>query len=725
VTPLLAALTLSAPATLPLIPLPAQMEELPGAFRMGDTVVVSTDRGLENEGKALDRALRERGIRRTSGSGGIRLRLEPQLVAGENYRLEVTPSGITIAAGSPAGVFYGVMTLRQLMIGRGTAPFDLPAVRIVDQPRFGWRGMHLDVSRHFFTVGEIKKYLDYLSELKMNVFHWHLVDDGGWRMESKKYPLLTEKGAWRKDISKIVWSYTDLEFPGRNSGKKVEGGYYTQDQIRDVVKYAAERHVTIIPEIEMPGHCLPAMECYPELGCDIEKRPGDSFRTNVFCAGKEKTMQFIRDILDETIALFPSKIIHIGGDEVDKGYWSRCPTCNAYMKQKGLKDYHELQSDFIKRAEQHLNARGKTLLGWDEILEGGLAPNAMVMSWRGTEGGIAAAKSGHEVVMSPTSHCYFDYGYAGTSTEHVYNYEPVPAELSAAEAKLVKGAQANVWTEWIPDFDRAEYMVFPRMLAMAEVLWTPKERQYFAAFERRLEPHYAEFVRRGIDFYVGGPQFEANLIVSDGPAEIALASPTLPGIALRYTLDGKDPSASSPVLSGPLKLDRDAVVSAAYMRGSKTLESVARATVLRGAPKGPVRPGLETALWVKKFASVAEVDKAGAGRPLSVSSFDISPYVSEEAFAIRWTGFLRIEKEGVYTFTIGSDDGSRLKIAGATVVDNDGLHAYGEKSGKAKLLPGTYPFELVFFEAGGAERFGAWASGPGMGRKGLEELVVR
>ncbi len=703
------------------------MDERLGSVRLGESLTIAFDPGLDNEAKALIRALKERGIRGRTvrGGGDIRLELNPQIAGDEAYGLEVDPHGISIFASKPAGVFYGIQTFRQMLIGRGQAPFEIPGVRIGDEPRFGWRGMHLDVSRHFFTVQEVKKYIDYLSELKMNIFHWHLVDDGGWRMESKKYPLLTERGAWRKDISKIVWSYTDLEFPGRDSGKKVEGGYYTQDQIRDVVKYAAERHVTIIPEIEMPGHCLPAMACYPELGCDIEKRPSDAFRTNVFCAGKEATQKFIRDILDETIELFPSKIIHIGGDEVDKSYWSRCPTCNAYMKQKGLKDTHELQSDFIKRAEAHLNSRGKTLMGWDEILEGGLAPNAMVMSWRGTEGGIAAAKSGHEVVMSPTSHCYFDYGYAGTSTEHVYNYEPVPAELNAAQGKLVRGAQANIWTEWMADFDRVETMIFPRMLAMAEVLWTPAARKYYPGFERRLEAHYGEFVRRGIDFYVGAPTFEANLIVTDGPAEIALASPTLPGIALRYTLDGRDPTSSSPVLAGPLKLDRDAVVSAAYMRGGKLLESVARATVLRGAPKGPVRPGLETALWVKKFASVAEVDKAGAGRPLSVSSFDISPYVSEEAFAIRWAGFLRIEKEGVYTFTIGSDDGSRLKIAGATVVDNDGLHAYGEKSGKAKLLPGTYPFELVFFEAGGAERFGAWVSGPGMGRKGLEELVVR
>lgn len=701
---------------------------------MGDSVAAVVPAELENEGRALERALRERGVRlRRVGSlgaePGIQLVLEAEserVVGSEGYLVQVDPGKVRIAGAKAAGVFYGVQTFRQMLIGRGVAPFDVPSARIVDKPRFGWRGMHLDVSRHFFTAAEIKRFLDYISELKFNVFHWHLVDDGGWRMESKKYPLLTDRGAWRKDISNIVWSYTDLVFPGRDSGMKLEGGFYTQDEIRDVVRYAAERHITVVPEIEMPGHCLPAMECYPQLGCDIEKRPQDAFRTNVFCAGKESTMQFIRDILDETLELFPSKVIHIGGDEVDKGYWTRCPACNATMKQKGLKDYHELQSDFIKRAEVYLNSKGRTLIGWDEILEGGLAPNAMVMSWRGTEGGIAAAKSGHEVVMSPTSHCYFDYAYTTTSTEHVYGYEPVPAELNTEQGKLVRGAQANIWTEWIPDFDRVETMAFPRMLAMAEVLWTPRERRYYPAFERRLSAHYPEFMRRGIDFYVGRPEFEANLIVFDRECEVALGGPTVPGIALRYTLDGRDPDGSSPTLSGPLRLDRNAVVTAAYMKGGKVLDAPVRATVMRGAPKGPARPGLEAAIFVRRFNSVAEVDKAaGSRRPIAANGFEIAPYVSEEAFALRWTGFLHIEKEGLYTFTLGSDDGSRLRIAGATVVDNDGLHAFLLKSGKARLLPGDYPFEIVFFEAGGAERFEAWVEGPGFGRRNLADLVVR
>ena len=725
-------MALDAPAGYAVIPLPAEMNEAFGTLRVEPTMTLDLEESFTFANRELAKVLKEAGIRGTRGAvtgrgaPGIIVRTEsPSDLGEEGYRLDIDAHTIRIKAHQPAGAYYAIQTLRQLFLGRGQAPFDMPSVQIVDYPRFEWRGMHLDVSRHFFPAPEIKKYIDYIAELKMNIFHWHLVDDGGWRMEVKKYPLLTQRGAWRTDLPGVIWSQGILEFPGPNSSKKLYGGFYTQEEIREIVNYATERNITIIPEIEMPGHCLPALEAYPELGCDIQKREGENYKTNVFCAGKERSLQFLRDVLDETIALFPSRIIHIGGDEVDKSYWSRCPTCNSYMKAKGLKDYNELQSDFIKRAEVHLNSRGRTLIGWDEILEGGLAPNAMVMSWRGIEGGIAAAKAGHDVVMSPTNYCYFDYSYDSTPTEKVYGYEPIPRSLAGAEAYRVKGAQANVWTEWIPDFDRVEYMIFPRMLAMAEVLWTPSKRTYFPSFKRRLEPHYRDFIRRGIDFYVGRPAFDANLIVFKDTTTIALEEPALPSVTLRYTMDGSDPKSTSPKLEGPLKVDRSARLAAAYMRGNTILESVARVTAIKGAPWVTPVPGIDYKLVkakLEKLPNWSTVTPAEVGR---ATSFSIAPFTGNEAFGVQWRSFLKVDREGLYTFTLGSDDGSVLRLAGATVVDNDGQHAYSEKIGRARLLPGVYALEVGFFEAGGARRFEAWIEGPGFSKRKLEEAIVK
>ena len=725
-------MTMKPPLTLPLIPLPSDLKEGEGHLALATEVTAVVDRGCEFEGRELGKVLREVGVhvhfesRVTRGTGiAVRLGGEESIYGPEGYRLDVEPAGIRLVAHAKAGAFYGIQTLRQILMSRGKAPLEVPEVHIFDKPRFAWRGMLLDVSRHFYPAEEIKRNLDYLAELKMNVFHWHLTDDGGWRMEVKKYPKLTEKGAWRTDVPGVIWGLEVLEFPGKESGKKLYGGFYTQEQIRDIVAYAAERNITIVPEIEMPGHALAAMESYPELGCDIQKGPGEAYKTNVYCAGKEETMKFVQDVLDETMALFPSKIIHIGGDEVDKGYWSRCPKCNEYIRLHGLKDYNELQSSFIRRAEEYLNSKGRTLIGWDEILEGGLAPNATVMSWRGISGGIAAAKSGHDVVMSPTSHCYFDYGYDGTSTEHVYDFEPIPADLTPGEAARVKGAQANVWTEWIPNFHRVEYMIFPRILAMAEVLWTPKSKAYFPYFKRRLEPHYREFIRRGIDFYVGRPSFEANLRVFKDSCQVSLEEPSLPGVILRYSTDGKDPSVGYPRMTGPVTVVKNQVISAAYMRGDKIMEGVTRVTCVKNPPKVDVKPGIAYSLTDAKYARMPDWSKEKIVRTGGADAFDIAPFVQMDTFGLRWTAYIHIEKEGMYAFTMGSDDGSILKILDAVVVDNDGPHPYAEKTGRAYLLPGDYPIEIGYFEAGGAEQFEVFVEGPGLSKRKLEELVVK
>ncbi|MBL7950462.1 MAG: family 20 glycosylhydrolase [Flavobacteriales bacterium] len=416
----------------------------------------------------------------------------------ECYKVEVKTSGIEVSATSEAGLFRGSRTLIQLL-EQGRASGSLPCLTITDHPRFPWRGMHMDPCRHFWSVDFTKKYIDLLARYKMNSFHWHLTDDQGWRIEIKKHPKLTEVGAWRKGSQ--VGPYSRREYDSIPYG-----GFYTQDEIREVVAYAKARHINVVPEIEMPGHALAALAGYPHLGCTggpYEVNKGWGVFEDVCCAGNDSTFAMLEDVLTEVMELFPSEIIHIGGDESPKERWKACAKCQRRIRAEGLKDEHELQSYFIRRIEKFVNSKGRKIIGWDEILEGGLAPNAAVMSWQGTEGGIAAARSGHYAVMSPGSHCYFDH-YQGdpaneplaiggyTPLQKVYAYEPIPAELKPEEHKYILGAQGNVWTEYILTPEHMEYMAVPRMLALAEVLWTPKAKRNEADFIQRLEK---EFVR--------------------------------------------------------------------------------------------------------------------------------------------------------------------------------------------------------------------------------------
>jgi hexosaminidase len=374
---------------------------------------------------------------------------------------------------------------------------SIPAVQITDIPRFSWRGAHLDVGRHFFDKEFIKKYIDIIAIHKMNVFHWHLTDDQGWRIEIKKYPLLTEIGAWR-DETVIGHPWAGKE-PVKYDGIR-HGGFYTQGEIKEIIDYAADRYITIVPEIEMPGHAQAAIASYPELGCTGEKmkvRTTWGISPNIYNT-EDNTFKFLEDVLTEVIDLFPSEYIHIGGDEALKDQWKASNKIQKQIKDLGLKDEHELQSYFIQRIEKFINSKGRKLIGWDEILEGGLAPNATVMSWRGIQGGIDAASQGHDVVMTPSTHCYLDY-YQSKNTEMeplaiggylpldtVYNYEPVPLELSADEAKHILGAQGNVWTEFIATPEHVEYMLLPRIAALAELTWTPKEMKNLEYFKKRL-----------------------------------------------------------------------------------------------------------------------------------------------------------------------------------------------------------------------------------------------
>ena len=580
------------------IPLPQNVESLPGAFLLAAGTEILVPAGDEEtrqvadylaerlkKGTGLEFKINEGLSNREGPSANPRILLKYVDNFGrysEGYRLNVDPREIVFEAGGPPGFFYAVQTLLQLLPPEiyseqsvSGVRWAVPAVRIADAPRYPWRGLLLDVSRHFFPKEFVKKSIDFLAMHKMNTFHWHLTDDQGWRIEIKKHPKLTEIGAWRADRETDAWTRRE---PQREGEKANYGGFYTQEDIKEVIDYAKSRFVTIMPEIEMPGHCMSTLAAYPQYSCTggpFTVPPGSVWPiTHVYCPGNEETFAFVEDILNEVIGLFPGPYIHIGGDEVDKANWKKCPKCQARMKAEGLKTEEELQSWFVRRIEKFLNSRGKRLIGWDEILEGGLAPNAAVMSWRGPEGGIAAAREGHDVVMTPTSHCYIDYyqgrpgdeppaigGYLPLSK--VYSFDPRPAELDVEEGHHILGVQANLWTEYIGTPSHAEYMMFPRIAAMAEVGWTIKNKRNWEGFLGRMAAQYDRYRRVGINFAKSA--FNVNLEPSLDPKiksmVVRMETETYtPDI--RYTLDGSDPRSDSPRYAGPLRIFRTTTVRA-------------------------------------------------------------------------------------------------------------------------------------------------------------------
>lgn len=453
-----------------------------------------------------------------SASNAVNLLLDAGLdqLGKEGYKLQIQSDAVIICAAQPAGLFYGLQTLRQLLppeIERENTmdvPLTVPAVIIEDTPRFTWRGLHLDVGRHMFSVSFIKRFLDLMALHKFNTFHWHLTEDQGWRLEIKKYPRLTEVGAYR--------TATPLPSDRHTLDDVPYGGFYTQAHVREIVAYAAQRFISVVPEIELPGHSVAALASYPDLGCTggpYEVRVNWGIAKDVYCAGNDSVFAFLEDVLSEVMELFPSSVIHIGGDECPKERWESCSKCQKRIHEQGLANEHELQSYFIRRIEAYLNAHGRQIIGWDEILEGGLAPNAMVQSWRGIEGGIQACRQGHDVVMSPTSHCYFDYYQSENlgeeppaiggflPLERVYAFEPVPEVLSPEEARHVIGAEGALWTEYIPTPELLEYMAFPRATALAEVVWSSPEVRNYPDFLQRLSAMNKRLHKLGVNFCDG------------------------------------------------------------------------------------------------------------------------------------------------------------------------------------------------------------------------------
>lgn len=580
---LLAATHLLGQEELNLIPRPVSVERGAGTFTIDPSAVLrynSANKELVSAAGFLKSHIkRVSGIdlkEKIAGGKKIELVIAPvETIGEEGYLLHIDPAFILIKANTRAGIIYGIQTLLQTLPAvRTNASLQVPCMKITDYPRFRWRGMHLDVSRHFFGPEFIKEYIDLIASYKMNRFHWHLVDDQGWRIEIKKYPNLTKTGAWRVDQNNLVWGVRPQAKPGEPA---TYGGYYTQDQVKDIIRYAAERNVMVVPEIEMPGHVASAIASYSWLSCLQQPQlslTGGNYNgiSSNYCAGNDSVFHFLEDVLTEVTNLFPSPYIHIGGDEVNKTPWKKCARCQARIKKEGLKNEEELQSYFIKRIGKFISSRHKKMIGWDEILEGGLAEDATVMSWRGEAGGIKAAKMKHDVIMTPDYPLYFDHYQAGpegeplafggmNSLKNVYHYEPVSRELTAAESKFVLGAQANLWTEFITKPEGIEYMILPRMPALAEAVWTPKESRSLSSFMSRIKYHYKRYEQYGLRYNAGNFTVTVTPVIKDGQLFVELNN-EIPGSTIVYTTDGNEPVVGSAVYTQPLLIDTSMVLKA-------------------------------------------------------------------------------------------------------------------------------------------------------------------
>ena len=656
--------------------------------------------------------------------GSVQLRLIQPLVAEKEgaYTLTVAPEGIEISSSSGAGLFYGLQTLRQLFdaaavpVNGTVRSTRMPSLTIVDTPRFPWRGLHLDVARHFEPVAFVKKYIDLMSRYKLNTFHWHLTDDQGWRIEIRKYPRLTTAGGCRKEtmVAKNFQPYVGDGQP--------YCGFYTQDEIREVVRYAAERYVTVVPEIEMPGHAKAALAAYPELACTpgpFEVRTTWGVDEDVFCPG-DTTFRFLEDVLTEVVELFPGRYIHAGGDEVPKTRWKASPVAQETIRRENLKDEAGLQSWFIRRIERFLISKNKRLIGWDEILEGGLAPEATVMSWRGTSGGIAAAREGHDVIMSPNSPLYFDH-YQGDARfeplaigglnplETVYAYEPVPDSLTPAQAVHILGAQANVWTEYLRTPEAIEYMVWPRALALAELTWSSKEARDWESFQDRLPAALQSLGRLGVAYRIPHVEgLDGDRLTLVDHVEITLRT-AMPGAEIRYTTDGTDPTMSSTKYERPFRV---AVAAVGTKVTARTFTTTGRASAPRAATFTQtthrpadnlvvVQPGLRYQYYERSVRSVRAIDTLPQTREAMVPGVGRKGDETAERYALRLSGYIRVPVDGMYEFALSSDDGSNLEIGDRVVVNNDGAHGDEQRTGMIALRKGLHPIMVRYFQGGG------------------------
>jgi hexosaminidase len=706
-----------------IIPEPRSLQSVPGSFVLNGNALIhyqgaaaKTTAGLLNtflentygfkleaNDKPLPKQRSQAVIHITEAAG-----------APEAYTLSVN-AGTILLKGDGPGLFYGLQTLQQLLPAGKSEAIHIPGVEIADAPRFAYRGLMLDVGRHFFPPDYIKQFIDVMAQYKFNRFHWHLTEDQGWRIEIKKYPQLAAIASQRKETV-VGHAARSNTYDG-----KPYGGYYTQDEVRDIVKYAAARHITIIPEIEMPGHSQAVLAAFPSFGYGKQYETMTTFGISkeVLNPANDSVFTFLQDVLTEVMDLFPGKYIHIGGDECPKDRWKESPQVQALMQQLGIKDEHALQSYFIQRIEKFVNSKGRSIIGWDEILEGGLAPNATVMSWRGEAGGIAAAKEKHDVIMTPNTYLYLDYYQSTEATEPsrignflplstVYNYEPLPASLNAAEQKYIKGVQANIWTEYMPDQSFVDYMSWPRALALSEVAWSPAAKRSYTRFQQKMPIVLATLDKRGVNFRIPAPaQLKDTLLTT--PATKVTLSPGVKGAAIYYTIDGSEPGTNSTRYTLPftVTVPENSTVVLRYIqvtaggRKSNVYSTVyTRKPYKAAASVKPADAGLRfTAVYKTAPTSAAELPETGDSTG-KTAWIDVRPFLPKKNFGITYTGYVKVDADGLYTFNLLSDDGAILYIDDEVVADNDGVHNTTEKVGVIGLQKGFHKIKIRYFNTG-------------------------
>lgn len=706
---------------LPLIPYPSDIKLGNGDFVIdtNTSIVLSDNAKFKKEVELLQTSLSDiLGKKLSVGTTGqknvIEINYDDQLKNKESYFLNISSEKITISAKDGHGVFNAVQTIRQLLPvskAKAGSTIVLPALKIQDSPAFSWRGMHMDVSRHFYTMDYLKKHVDRLAYYKFNKFHLHLTDDQGWRIEIKKYPKLTEVGAWRtfdkNDSVCIARSKDDPNFTidprfiHQKNGQTIYGGFYTQAEIKDLIKYAKERHIEIIPEIDMPGHMMAAIKAYPFL-VDGDAGWGDLFSTPI-CPCKEEVYTFTKNILAEIVELFPSKYIHIGADEVDKETWLKSDLCTKFMAEKGIENVSKLQSYFVHEMQEFVESKGKRIIAWDEILQGGTNSNVTVMYWRGwvKNAPLKAVENGNEVIMTPTNPLYFDYVNNNTSVYNVYHMDVIPADIPADKAYLIQGAQANLWAEKIPSEPQAEFQMYPRMLALAERVWT-NDLSNYGGFSERLLAHYSKLDAMGVNYRLPDIEGFAQENVYLGNVDFFVKSP-LPNMSIHYTLDGSVPTVGSRTLNSPLNISKPSLLKMALfspggVRGEIYNLNFKPTELKEAVKKDDFKNGLTCEFFKKYYKNTKEIQ----GVPDEVFTVsNIKAMREAPSFGLKFNGYIDVPETGIYSFFFTCDDGGVLYIDGETIVDNDGQHTAVLKSGQAALEKGAHPFRIDFLEGGG------------------------
>ncbi len=708
-----------------LVPWPQSVTWNKGEYRLKSRIALSVaDRQLLPAAEYLKTMLTQAtgcAVSIVSAKGDITLALETNGTAG-GYRLDVDRKHISISGADYQGVVSGIATLRQLLpvdIEAESAvqgvQWTVPCVSISDAPRFGWRGLMIDCSRHFFSVAEVKRVIDLMALYKLNRLHWHLTDDQGWRIEIKAYPLLTQKGCWRKfnknDRACIALAQSEnnaamMPDPSHlriaQNGDTLYGGFYRQDEIRDIVAYATARGIDVIPEVDMPGHSMCAIDCYPWLSCGtVEWR----YFSTPLCLGKDETLTFCQNVWREIFTLFPSEYVHIGGDEVDMSFWKQCPLCQDRIAKLGLGDGHGLQAWFTRSMEDFFKASGKRMIGWDEILAGGVSPSATVMWWRGgnSDGAAQALRDGNGLIACPTTHFYYDYRQNNSDMEKIYRFA-LPKSVPDSATKGLLGIQGNIWSEMVPSFRRLTYMVLPRLLAEAETAWTYPQQKDWTSFCHRMASQYVRLSRMGLVYRlpdITGP-YDENAFFGRQRVEVQCEDPSA---TIHYTTDGSVPGAQSPVADSTLYVDRPTdftfrALTADGKQGEILRARYVPAEYVEAVRPATIRPGLLAQWYDYADAGCSGITQASLRGTYTIGDVLIPDSVKGNIGLIV-NGYIRVPDDGIYGFVLSSDDGSMLYIDGQVAVDNDGEHSTVIKSASRALRAGYHRIEVQYFDHNG------------------------